>query len=56
MDTVLSFSNNLIWVRVTLFFIKDLKDFFNEYGDRMPSQLFEEHKKVVNSLKEYNSD
>ena len=33
-----------------------IEDFFKEYGDRMPSQLFDEHKKVVDSLKEYSSD
>ena len=33
-----------------------IEDFFKEYGDRMPRQLFDEHKKVVDSLKEYSSD
>ena len=27
-----------------------IKDYFSEYGDRMPEMLIEEHSKVVNAL------
>ena len=29
-----------------------IKDYFSEYGDRMPEMLIEEHSKVVSALKD----